>query len=517
MREADRASGGPERSAPAREAQQSAATRAQLRAVIENIDEGVVIVDADGVVLTINQAARDMIGYEGTSPGPMHADEFREWLDMTTLDGRELPPEERPIARVMAGESYSDYEVRCRQLRTGREWIGSFVGTAVLDASGRVELGVLSGRDVTQRFRAEQQKDVFLATLGHELRNPLASLLAAAQMLLRELPSDARGARWAGIVTRQAEHLSRIVDDLLDVSRMASGRIELQCEPLDMGKLVNEVIEGLRPLFASHQVALSSDLAAEDIWIDGDRTRLAQILDNLLTNAVKFTPTGGSVSVSLRSAEDRAVLTVRDTGIGMDAEVLERLFEPFSQGDQDLGRSAGGLGLGMTLVKGLTELHQGTVTASSPGPGLGSEFVVALPTVVAPLERMPSERTSPGARLRVLVIEDNVDVAEMLAEALRELGQEVKVAGTAMAGIERAREWPPDLVLCDIGLPGALNGYAVARVLAAQEEPPRLVAVTGYGGEEDRRRSREAGFSLHLTKPVSIDQLVALLEPVRRT
>jgi PAS domain S-box-containing protein len=504
----------PERLGPiegARKTDEARATSAQLRAVVENIDEGIVVVDRDGVVVTINQAAREMIASEPEARGGMHASQFREWLEMFDLNGRPLPSDDRPMSRVLRGESFSDYEVRCRQTRTGREWIGSFVGTAVLDGAGKLRLGVLSGRDVTERFQAAQQKDVFLATLGHELRNPLASILAAAQMLMRELPPDGRGARWAGIIDRQADHLSRLVDDLLDVARITGGRITLHCEPLDLGRLVIEVLDAQRPLFVSRQLELESAQPARALWVDGDRTRIAQILDNLLSNAAKFTSPGGRVSVEVGEDDGHARMVVRDTGIGIEREVLDTLFEPFRQGRQDIGRSTGGLGLGMTLVKGLTELHGGRVSAYSAGPGSGAEFAVSLPISPPPVGGAQGRVRRDTTRHRVLVIEDNRDVAEVLAAALADLDQEVVVAGNGRQGLELARSWKPDLVLCDIGLPGGIDGFDIARELGGQRDPPRLVAITGYGSREDRARSREAGFERHLTKPVSVSQLAELL------
>jgi CheY-like chemotaxis protein/anti-sigma regulatory factor (Ser/Thr protein kinase) len=317
------------------------------------------------------------------------------------------------------------------------------------------------------------------------------------------------------------QHQARLVDDLLDTSRISRGRIELQPERLDLVRLIHDAAEDYRSPLEETGLTLSMALPAEAIWVDGDRTRLCQVLGNLLNNAMKFTEPGGTVTVAvaLQAEGSGVAVRVRDTGIGIDPEILPRLFESFIQGDRSLDRSRGGLGLGLALVKGLVELHRGEVHVHSEGPGKGAEFAFLLPAVAgAPSQKeRPLERHAamPQHPRRILVVDDNRDAAETLRDLLELSGYEVATAHSGPAGLEAAHRFRPDAVLCDIGLPG-MDGYAVAEELRrdAATAGVCLIAVTGYGQEEDRRRSREAGFDYHLVKPVDIDALQQLLETV---
>jgi CheY-like chemotaxis protein len=316
------------------------------------------------------------------------------------------------------------------------------------------------------------------------------------------------------------------VDDLLDIGRISRGKILLRRERLDLVEAARATVEDQRPDLEEAGLGLDLDLPGSPIWIDGDPTRISQTFGNVLHNAGKFTDAGGRIAVSLRQEPDRgaAVLAIRDTGIGMEPELLARIFEPFSQADGSLDRSRGGLGLGLALVKALVELHGGSVEAGSPGPGLGTEVALRLPLAVPAEEGSVADPTPPAAAdgtqrsRRCLVIEDNVDAAESLGLLLRLTGHESEVAFDAEEGLEKARRLRPEVVLCDIGLPGRMDGYAVARAFRADPElrPTFLIALTGYGQEEDRRRALDAGFDTHLTKPADLDVLRRLLAEAGR-
>jgi CheY-like chemotaxis protein/two-component sensor histidine kinase len=312
-----------------------------------------------------------------------------------------------------------------------------------------------------------------------------------------------------------------LIDDLLDVTRIAHGKIQLHRERLDLDELALSTVDDHRAVFARSGVRLDVLPAAAEVWVDGDRVRLAQVISNLLQNAVKFTSHGGSTTVSLRadSARGRAILTVRDTGAGIEPEMLPRLFQAFAQADATLDRSKGGLGLGLALVKGLVEMHGGSVSAASDGPGAGAAFTITLPLDVTAARTLPAwpDRGVAAVPRRVLVIEDNEDAANSLREVLELDEHVVDVAYTGREGIEKAQVFHPDVVLCDIGLP-EMDGYEVARTIRADPALSRvaLVAVSGYAQPEDVETAREAGFDAHLAKPPSIDTLERTLAEIGR-
>jgi signal transduction histidine kinase len=363
---------------------------------------------------------------------------------------------------------------------------------------------------------SDRRKDEFLAMLAHELRNPLAPIRNAVQVLRYKGDDPVAVEQMRQMVDRQVQHVARIVDDLLDVSRIRRGKIRVRRERLDLTRLTRLNVEDNSEAFEHAGVALRMELPAGPVWVQGDATRLAQVLDNLLNNAAKFTERGGEVTVTLGTEEERgtAVLSVRDTGIGMDPELLARLFEPFSQADRTLDRSMGGLGLGLALVKGLIALHGGEVEATSEGAGRGAKFTLRLP-MEKELEALEEKTVKQGLEqkhLRVLIVEDNRDSAESLRVLLELFGHEVSLAYSGPEGVEAAKQSHPDVVVCDIGLPG-MDGFAVAEALRHEPETAeaRLIAVTGYGREEDRRRAFEAGFDEHLVKPVDPEKLLEQL------
>jgi PAS domain S-box-containing protein len=376
--------------------------------------------------------------------------------------------------------------------------------------------------DITERKRAEEalheanrKRSEFIGVLSHELRNPLAPIRNALH-ILRHAPEGSDHASLAKvIIERQTNQLTKLVDDLLDITRMSRGKIQLRRRRIDLTALVRHAVEDHRPVYDSRHIALNLRVDVAPLWIDADATRITQIIGNLLQNAVKFTNAHGHVAVSVeRAAPSRASIRIADDGIGIAPEVLPRIFEQFTQADESLHRSFGGLGLGLALVKGLVDRHGGRVEARSHGLGRGSEFTVTLPLVAdvtAAPNVSPAARRMRTARRRVLVIEDSVDTAETLREALVMGHHEVAVAHDGEEGLATARVLKPDVILCDIGLPG-LDGYEVARRIRADPTlSPRLIALTGYALPEDQRRAFEAGFHQYLAKPFEIAELEEVL------
>ncbi|MGE5302765.1 MAG: ATP-binding protein [Alphaproteobacteria bacterium] len=374
--------------------------------------------------------------------------------------------------------------------------------------------------DITARKKAEEalkevdrRKDEFLALLGHELRNPLGIINTSIELLSYDGSPDFTLAELRATMKRQVAHMSRLLDDLLDISRINRGQIRLKNEPCNFTQTVRETAEDFRPRLEGLELVV--DVPDRPLWVTGDRTRLVQIIGNLLRNAQKYTEAGGRITVQLTASVDSAaVLTVQDSGIGMEPEVLARAFDPFNQSSPGLDHRGGGLGLGLALVKGLIGLHGGTVAAHSDGPGQGSRFTITLPLAEPPAftDPMPKVPAQSLCHCRILIIEDNPLAARTMGTLLAKLGHEVEVAHSGPEGIESARRLRPDIVLCDIGLPG-MDGYAVAR--AMREDPGLadvcLLAITGYGQVEDQRRSLAAGFDMHLTKPVDLKKLQELL------
>ena len=378
--------------------------------------------------------------------------------------------------------------------------------------------------DITDRKLAEdalrdaaRRKDQFLAVLAHELRNPLAPIRNAAAVLAGVGPGDREVFdRTTAMIERQVAHLARLTDDLLDVSRVALGKVRLEKERLELGVVVREAIEDYRPYLESVSgVRLETDLPETPVWVDGDRVRISQAIGNLLHNAGKFTDAGDAVEVLLAVEGDSVRITVRDSGVGMSGELIDRLFEPFSQ-DDDQARNPGGLGLGLALVRGLAELHGGSATASSAGPRRGSEFTLRLPTADAPAEsENRPERPNGDARpVSILLIEDHEDAAESLTMYLELKGHTVHVARDGVTGVDLASRVGPDVILCDLGLPGDMDGIAVAKAIRARPElrDTHLIALTGYGQARDRKRTAQAGFDRHLLKPVDLARLIRILD-----
>ncbi|MDI1444041.1 PAS domain S-box protein [Polyangium sp. 6x1] len=498
----------------------------QYRAFFEMGIVGMGQVDpATGRILRVNDRYCDITGY---SREELLSGSVR---DMTHPDDRHEDWEK--FSRMARGE-VDEYCAEKRYIRKdGRiMWVHA-AARMIRDAAGKPirTVGILE--DITQRKEAEQalreseaalreadrRKDEFLAMLSHELRNPLAPIRNGLYILERAPPGGPQAQRAHAAIERQVTHMTRLIDDLLDVTRISRGKIQLQREEVDLGELVRRLAEDLGPTFEQAGVELEVEVEPTSLCVDGDPTRLAQVVGNLLTNAVKFTPRGGHALLSARREGEAAVVRVRDDGAGIPLETLPRVFDPFVQAECTIDRSRGGLGLGLSLVKGLSEMHGGTVTAESAGLGEGALFTVRLPLAKAALRRSaaaPADAPREPAR-RVLVIEDNVDAAETLREALGMGDHVVEVAFAGPEGIEKARRFEPDVVLCDIGLPG-MDGYGVARTMRADPKlrSVYLVALSGYALQEDVERSKQAGFDRHMAKPPSLPALEKLLAEVGR-
>jgi signal transduction histidine kinase/ActR/RegA family two-component response regulator len=437
-----------------------------------------------------------------------------------------LAEEDRILESLKAGGRIDHYETE-RIRSDGRRILVSLTISPLRDAEGAVTGASKIARDITGQREAEQQlrrlaedlseadrrKNEFLAILAHELRNPLAPISHAARALRMSGDRETVQAA-AAMLERQMAQMSRLVDDLLDMSRISRGRIELRRSRIEVAPVLQQAVEALRPLFKTMDVDLTVTVPPRPIYLDADPARLAQVIGNLLSNAAKFTDSGGRVWLSVEPGDDEVAIRVRDTGIGIAADQIPRLFEMFAQADTSLERSHDGLGIGLTLVKVLVEMHGGTVEAHSDGPGLGSEFAVRLPTLPmsepATLPEVLSQTAVSGRR--ILVVDDSEDGAEFLALLLQVSGHETRTANDGPAAIEAAEIFRPEIVLLDIGLP-RMNGYEVCRRIRQQPWGPGIVmiALTGWGQEEHQRRSREAGFDAHMVKPVDHDALEQLL------
>ena len=385
--------------------------------------------------------------------------------------------------------------------------------SAELTASNKRLRREIEERQVAQR--ENHAKDEFLAMLGHELRNPLSAISSAAALIGLPGVSVDGVQRAKKIIERQSQHLGRIVDDLLDLSRAMSGKILLDRAPVDLAALVAGTLETFRATGRSNGYDLAHDLAGG--WVDGDATRLEQIASNLIDNALKYTPSGGRIEVRTWTENGEVVLTVRDNGVGIAAELLPHVFDVFVQGSSTLDRSQGGLGIGLSLVRRLAELHGGDIEADSKGPGAGSVFILRLPRIEAPVPLAAAAPPAADGKPTLLLIEDNEDGREMMTMMLGCYGYQVRAAEDGLRGLDAVREFRPDLALVDIGLPG-IDGYEVARRLRADPDTRhiKLVALTGYGLAEDLARVMAAGFDRHLVKPVGIEQLMETIASCMR-
>jgi PAS domain S-box-containing protein len=451
-----------------------------------------------------------------------------------TLDGFYccIHPDDRiscmgKIAEAIYNQGRYTFEARILRPDGAVRW--TYVAGQVVREEGAPGRMVGVALDVTDRKRmeealrtADRQKDDFLAMLGHELRNPMTPIRTAVEYLRRTGAVSEIGIPHLDVISRQVEHMVRLVDDLLDVSRITRGKIILSRKPVSLGDVVATALESARPVIESRGHRLNVVVPERPPWVEGDLTRLAQVLLNLLDNAAKYTDAGGRIELLVAEEVHDAVLRVRDSGVGISPEVLPNVFELFTQADATLDRARGGLGLGLTLVRRLTEMHGGTVSVASLGLGQGSEFAVRLPKIVPGAGESAASvalgSTTAAAARRILIIDDNQDAADSLGRLMELQQHEVMTAYDGASGLTMMESFNPEVVLLDIGLPG-MNGYEVAKeARRLLGKTPFLVALTGYGSGDVRQRCWEAGFDAHLVKPAeldALDELVANYDPDR--
>ena len=489
--------------------------QARLAAIVESSEDAIISKSLEGVIESWNEAAERMYGFR--------ADEAIGRSILMLIPPERHDEEGDILARLRRGERVEHYDT-VRRRKNGELFDVSLTVSPIRDASGTVVGASKIARDVSERKRAQQTledanryKDEFLAMLAHELRNPLAPISNALQLLQVVDPSSAQATHVRAIMERQLSHLVRLVDDLMEVSRITRGKIELRREPVLLSSVMLSAVETARPALEAAQHNFRIDMPAEAIEINGDFVRLAQVISNLLGNAAKYTDAGGDISLVAERHGEEALIRVRDNGIGIDEAMLPRIFDMFAQAPSSQRRSQGGLGIGLALARALVELHGGRIEAASAGPGKGSQFTVRLP--VARVVRsagaspaQPKAATAAPHRRRVLIVDDNVDAAETLQMVVSTMGHDAETAHDGRAALEAARSRRPDIVLLDISMPG-MDGFTVARRIRSEPElrKIRVVALTGFGQQDDRRRTREAGFDDHLVKPVSREDLRRLL------
>ncbi len=481
----------------------------RFRLLIEGVtDYALFMLDPEGVVSSWNTGAERILGYPRREIIGKHFSRF--FSDPDIEAGK--PWEELATARKTGRTEVEGWRVR----RDGTRFWTRAVVTALHDATGKLRGFAKVTQDLTERRhvqdleKAAKNVNEFIATLAHELRNPLAPIRTAVQVMgAPAATSEAREAM-RQTIERQSAHLARIVDDMLDITRITRGVLHMERTPVNLAEVVKAAVEMAAPAVQDGRHSLDVDLPPQAPWSEGDAQRLTQLLANLLNNAARYTPSGGSISVRLREEDGGAVIRVRDTGRGIEPDMLERIFDMFVQGRAPLDRIGAGLGIGLALARRIAEEHGGSLRAASEGEGRGSEFTLRLPLLAAPesaaAESGPSKAQS--AVRRVLVVDDNSDAASTLELLLKSLGHEVRVANEGLEALRVAEEFRPEVVLLDIGMPG-LDGYEIARRLRASrlEPQPRIVAITGWGQGADRERSHEAGFDLHLVKPVDMHEL----------
>ncbi len=489
-------------------------SRQELRilhqAIVGSSADAICSLKADGEIASWNAAAANLFGYTA-----------REAIGNQVC--MLLPPEQRQqikerLNRVLQGEIVRD-DFDC-VAKNGTEVEVAFALSPIV--AGGVNAIAVIARDITDRKRleralldADRRKDEFLATLAHELRNPLAPLRSGLYVLRKLQETGETAEHVQEIMERQVNHLVRLVDDLMDVSRISHGKINLKKEPSDLGAAIRQAAEMTRELLEASGLELTLTLPKEPLTVDADPARLAQVFGNLLDNAAKYTHAGGRIEISAERLDGEAIVTVADTGIGIPAKMLPRVFDLFTQVDGSLARARGGVGIGLALVRDIVRLHGGGIEARSDGEGLGSRFIVRLPLATAPARETTvssAMREAPRSR-RVLVIDDNVDAADSLALLLELLGATVQVANDGARGLIALTDLKPDLVFLDLGMPG-MDGFETARRI--RELPggkiATLIALTGWGGDEIHKRTKESGIDRHLIKPVEIEELEKLLE-----
>ena len=494
----------------------------RFRLLVDGVEDyAIFMLDPKGVVTSWNTGAQRITGYK---PEEIIGQSFERFYR----------PEDvalgHPAAELRAATLNHRVEDRAWRVRKdGTRYWSEIVVTALHDGDGRLRGFAKVTRDLSERKRMEILEEQgrhlteFLAMLAHELRNPLAPIRNALAIMAVNREASPQVAWCRDVIERQTLHLTRLVDDLLDVSRITRGKLRMEGTTMDIVSAVHRAIEATRPIIDARKHRLHLNIESESIPVNGDLTRLTQVIVNLLNNAAKYTPGGGDITLEVAAEGDDAVVRVRDNGVGIPSELLDHVFDLFAQGERTIDRSEGGLGIGLTLVRRIVGLHGGSVSAASEGVGKGSEFVVRIPRLH--LERSEARPQVGGFALpgglqkrSVLVVDDNADSASSMATLLRMVGHDVEIEHDGPAALTRIAAAVPDIVLLDIGLPG-MSGYEVARHLRARPEGQglRIFAMTGYGHEEDRKRSLEAGFDGHLVKPVMPAELLALIDATQRT
>ncbi len=496
--------------------------RQKFVTLVENSTDFIGISDLNAVPIFVNRAGLQMVGLETLE-------------DARAVNVRDFFfPEDQPLIMneffpSVVATGHGEIEVRFRHFKTGQARWMAYKVLKLDDESGRSVAFATVSQDVTERREmednlrelasdlaaADRRKDEFLATLAHELRNPLAPLSNTLEILKRSTDQDAPARRGLDTMERQLEQLVRLVDDLLDLSRITHNRIELRKRQVELAPVIRQAVLAAQPLADASRHTVEVSMPAEPIHLHADQVRLTQVLGNLLNNSCKYTPPGGTIRVTVQGDGKDAIVTVTDTGIGIPADKLDSIFDMFTQVDRSLEQSQGGLGIGLTLVKRLVEMHGGTVEARSAGEGHGSAFAVRLPALQGAVDiatPAASETRASGTAHRILVVDDNKDSADSLAMLLELTGHEVSTAHDGQEAFDIAEQQRPDVILLDIGLP-ELNGHEVCRRIRQQSwgQAMVLIALTGWGQDEDRRRSQEAGFDGHLVKPVDHTRLLTLL------
>jgi len=490
----------------------------RFRLLVESVvDYAIVTLDADGMITSWNSGAQRINGYTGAQIIGRHF-------------SRLYPPEDirenKPWRQLAAARERGRMTDESWRLRSdGTQYWANNVIASLPEVEGRKRTFYMVTQDLSQRRHAETLADTaqrmheFIAMLAHELRNPLAPIRNAVALMARHKIEDPLIESMRGTIDRQSQNLTRIVDELLDVNRVARGQLVIDKRFVDLREIVARAVETSRPLIDSHSHRLDVHVAEEPLECFGDPMRLVQMLVNILNNAAKYTPDGGDIRVTAERVDNRLELRVRDNGRGIERDTIDRVFDLFMQVDPNSGSALGGLGVGLALVRRIVELHGGSVQAVSDGLGKGSEFIVRLPPVVASGEAVADAKIRPAnqgvAPLRVLIVDDNIDAANSLCLLVQSLGHNTRTAYDGPTGIARAQEFAPELVLLDLGMP-VMNGYAVARALRAMTSRIALAVVTGWGDENAKRKAREAGIDHHLVKPISEPDLVALLETVAK-
>ncbi len=485
--------------------------RLYLAAIVESSDDAIIGHSLDGIITSWNRGAERLYGY---TPAEIVGQ------PLSVLAPPDHPNEQQSILeRVKRGEHIEHFETQ-RICKNGRRVDVSLTISPIRNADGRIIGASKSARDITSRMEEDRRKNEFLALLAHELRNPMAPLRNGLQVM-RLAGNDRQTVEQArSMMERQLQHLVRLVDDLLDVSRISRGKLQLRKERIILASAVGHALELCETLIKQHGNGLTVTLPEERVYIDADKTRLAQTLCNLLNNAVKYSAPGSPIWLTAQREGNEVVISVKDTGVGIPHDMLPKVFDLFWQVDRSLEKAQGGLGVGLTIVKRLIEMHGGTVEARSEGPGMGSEFIIRLPIVLSVMSEQEEEDAGPSAQQtaprRVLVVDDNVDAASSLAVMLKMMGNEVRTAHDGLEGVEAAAAFRPNLILLDIGMP-KLNGYDTCRRIRAQPwaKGISIYALTGWGQDEDKRRSYEAGFDGHLVKPAEPAVLEKLLTELK--